>query len=138
MGQAIKPQYHTHSRNNYLMAPLWLMLMAIWTGYALNTQPTPDSAAAGYKLLLLAMVFVMLLAPKLIGGGLILASAAKRRAFGGGVTFGAVFLAELAISILVVPILMVHQTISVGRSLFRFPAYWGGQPGPALCIPGSF
>ena len=122
----------------YLMAPLWLMLMAIWTGYALNTQPTPDSAAAGYKLLLLAMVFVMLLAPKLIGGGLILASAAKRRAFGGGLKFGAVFLAELAISILVVPILMVHQTISVGRSLFRFPAYWGRASRPGTMHPWEF
>ncbi|WP_371171678.1 glucans biosynthesis glucosyltransferase MdoH [Aliiroseovarius sp. 2305UL8-7] len=119
----------------YLMSPIWLVLILIWTWYGLSAGTTPDPTVPSHSILILVAVFAMLLAPKFIGAGLVLTSAQKRRAFGGVAKFIASFFGELIMSMLIAPILMIHQTISVGRSLFRLPTRWGTSTRPGVKRP---
>ncbi len=122
---------------SYLLAPVWLVLLAIWafpdmaaTSLGANGAPPVADPVDGFASgsgVLLACVFIMLLGPKLLSAGSILASREKRRAFGGPGAFIGRVLVEIAISFVFAPILMVQQVLSVTLSAVSKRDIWAPQ-----------
>lgn len=122
---------------SYLLAPVWLVLLAIWafpdmaaTSLGANGAPPVADPVDGFASgsgVLLACVFIMLLGPKLLSAGSILASPARRSAFGGPGAFIGGVLVEIAISFVFAPILMVQQVLSVTLSAVSKRDIWAPQ-----------
>ena len=110
-----------HNALTYLMSPAWLALILFWTAHGFTTTE-PNSSA---NFLIFGVIYAMLLAPKIAGAIVILASKSKLRTFGGVANFAKSFAVEIVVSFLIAPIMMIHQTIGVGRSIFRLPPHWG-------------
>lgn len=122
---------------SYLLAPVWLVLLAIWAfpnmaATSLGTKGAPpvtapvDGFGSGGGLLL-ACVLIMLLGPKLVSSATILASPVKRSTFGGGRSFIGAVLIEIAVSFVYAPILMVQQVLSVTLSVLSKRDIWAPQ-----------
>ncbi|MGB7269664.1 MAG: glucans biosynthesis glucosyltransferase MdoH [Albidovulum sp.] len=132
---------------SYLLAPVWLALMAIWAFPQMAVIPLGIDGAppvpvviegfGGGGGLFLACVLVMLLGPKLASVAVILNSARRRVAFGGGKVFALAALTEILVSVIYAPILMVQQVLSVATAMISARDIWapqrrdGGQPGLA-------
>ncbi len=122
---------------SYLLAPVWLMLLAIWafpdmaaTSLGVNGVPPiadPIDGFASGSGVLLACVSVMLLGPKLLSAATILATSKRRRAFGGWAAFSGAVLLEIAVSFIYAPILMVQQMLSVTLSVVSKRDIWAPQ-----------
>lgn len=122
---------------SYLLAPVWLVLLAIWafpdmaaTSLGANGAPPVAEPIDGFGSgggVLLACVLIMLLGPKLLSGATILVTREKRRAFGGWVSFSGAVLLEIAVSFLYAPILMVQQVLSVTLSILSKRDIWAPQ-----------
>ncbi len=106
----------------YLTAPIWLALMLMgvilslrpdW-GVAAGLHPLAASAVVRHHQLIVvtdifAVSMALLLAPKLMAFFAMLASAEARRTFGGGRRALAGLLAEMALSGLIAPVMMLNQ-----------------------------
>ena len=122
---------------SYLLAPVWLVLLAIWafpdmaaTSLGANGAPPVADPIDGFGKgggVLLVCVLIMLLGPKLLSAATILATPAKRRAFGGWGAFSGAVLIEIAISFVYAPILMVQQVLSVTLSVVSKRDIWAPQ-----------
>ena len=110
-----------HNALTYLMSPAWLALILFWTAHGFTSTQTSSTA----NFLIFGVIYAMLLAPKVAGAILIVGSRSKLRAFGGLANFAKSFLIEIVFSFLIAPIMMIHQTIGVCRSIFRLPPQWG-------------
>ena len=126
---------------SYVVSLLWLLLLVLTTAEAARThiwtkvtvheaslffQPWP--VADPRQLIGLAWVTVgMLLLPKLLPLGLTLAQRARRRAFGGGLRLLRAAAAELALSVLIAPVLMVQHSKAVLSILLGRGVAWTAQ-----------
>lgn len=125
----------------YLMSPLWLALLAtglVLTVQTLNIQPRyfsdsyqlfPDwpvfDAARMFALLMAALALLLL--PKLIGLARALLSGGTARAFGGRARLVAGFVAEVLLSALYAPVLMVMQVAQIAEVLAGRDSGWSAQ-----------
>lgn len=122
---------------SYLLAPVWLVLLAIWafpeiaaTSLGSNGAPPVAEVVEGFGNeggVLLGCVLIMLLGPKLLSSATILASRAKRKAFGGAGAFIGALLTEIAVSFIYAPILMVQQVLSVAFAALSKRDIWAPQ-----------
>ncbi len=122
---------------SYLLAPVWLVLLAIWASPEMASAPlgidgAPPVAGVieGFGNsggVLLACVLIMLLGPKLLSAATIIASRTKRLAIGGTATFLGALMVEIAVTFLYAPILMVQQVISVAFSALSKHDIWAPQ-----------
>ena len=122
---------------SYLLAPVWLVLLAIWafpdmaaTSLGANGAPPVADPVDGFGSgggILLACVLIMLLGPKLLSAATILVTREKRQAFGGWFSFSGAVLLEIAVSFLYAPILMVQQVLSVTLSIVSKRDIWAPQ-----------
>ena len=122
---------------SYLLAPIWLVLLAIWafpdmaaTSLGANGAPPVADPIDGFGTgggVLLACVLIMLLGPKLLSAATILATQGERRSFGGWAAFSGAVLVEIAISFVYAPILMVQQVLSVTLSAISKRDIWAPQ-----------
>ncbi|NJM82955.1 MAG: glucans biosynthesis glucosyltransferase MdoH [Tabrizicola sp.] len=121
---------------SYLLAPVWLVLMAIWAVPHMSEMPLGVDGAPPAPMLvegfgsggglLLVAVLLMLLGPKLVSVTSILLSG-RAKEFGGVGTFLAAALAEIAISVIYAPILMVQQVLSVITATVSARDIWAAQ-----------
>jgi membrane glycosyltransferase len=122
---------------SYLLAPVWLVLLAIWafpematSSLGSNDLPPVTEVVDGFNNsggILLACVLIMLLGPKLLSAGTILASRQKRQSFGGTLPFVGALLTEIIVSFIYAPILMVQQVMSVSFSALSKRDIWAAQ-----------
>ena len=126
---------------SYVVSLLWMLLLLLTTIEAVRThiwadvtvhaaslffQPWP--VADPRQLVGLAWITVgMLLLPKLLPLGLTLAQRARRRSFGGGLRLLRTAAAELALSVLLAPILMVQHSKAVLGILLGRGVAWTAQ-----------
>jgi membrane glycosyltransferase len=126
---------------SYVVSLLWLLLLLLTTVEAVRShlwgtltvhaaslffQPWP--VADPRQLVGLAWITVgMLLLPKLLPLGLALAQRARRRAFGGGLRLLRAATAELALSVLLAPILMIQHSKAVLSILLGRGVAWTAQ-----------
>lgn len=128
-----------HGAVSYLLSPAWFALLMVWaligTGAeqnviryfsGLNPQVQWPEMDVVHSTALLVFMYGMLLAPKALGAAAI-GSRLRIADVGGPVRFIASFVAELILSILYAPILMVQQTKAVMRSLLGLKVDWAPQ-----------
>ncbi|MDU8943767.1 glucans biosynthesis glucosyltransferase MdoH [Ovoidimarina sediminis] len=142
-----------HGAMSYMLSPAWFALLTVWaligagqernviTYFSgLNPQVVWPEMSSFNNMLMLAFMYGMLLAPKFVGTIALHRSGVRLSEVGGPVRFAASFLAELLLSILYAPILMVQQTIAVIRTALGIREGWvpqprqGGRYGPGTLI----
>ena len=121
----------------YLMSPFWLALLVIWAVvgnggdsvilYFSAENPVypvwPEVGGAGGPGTLLFM-YGMLLAPKVMGAAALPLTRTPLSRLGGPFAFAGSMAAEILASVLIAPITMVQQALSVGRTLLGAEAGW--------------
>ncbi|WP_170560878.1 glucans biosynthesis glucosyltransferase MdoH [Ruegeria atlantica] len=130
-----------HGAVGYLMSPLWFALLVMWAligqgedasvlHYFSPDNPLfpqwPEMSETRHVLIILVM-YAMLLAPKVLGVMALPLSGIRYAEFGGGRKFLTSFLAEVVLSILYAPILMVQQMIAVIRTTLGIQEGWSPQ-----------
>ncbi|WP_375780019.1 glucans biosynthesis glucosyltransferase MdoH [Bradyrhizobium sp. ma5] len=126
---------------SYITAPLWLAFLLL--GILISLQARfirPEYFPKGFSLfpnwpaqdpVLAAWVFgltmALLIVPKLLGFILLLTRSDTRRQFGGGFRALAGVIAEVLISAMVAPVMMVFQSIAVVEILLGRDAGWQTQ-----------
>lgn len=133
----------------YLMSPIWFALLVMWaligsgedasvlTYFSASNplMPTWPEMTEARHVMIIALMYAMLLAPKVLGVVALPMTGARWSDFGGGGRFLVSFLAEILLSILYAPILMVQQMIAVFRTVLGLQKGWtpqartGGQYG---------
>jgi len=126
---------------SYLASPLWLALILIGLGLSLQAHFAvldyfPDGLALfpswpifdpQRALRLFGFTMVVLLLPKVLGTALVLADSERRRAFGGGIAVLASLVAEIFLSSLMAPVMMLVQTMAVASIVMGRDAGWAPQ-----------
>ncbi|MSU89454.1 glucans biosynthesis glucosyltransferase MdoH [Rhodobacteraceae bacterium 2CG4] len=122
----------------YLSSILWLVLMICWVlvgngqgdgpiRYFSDTNPLfpawPDMDLVS-RILILGLIYGMLVAPKILGALRYWAGDPALRGVGGPLCFLGSILAEMLLSILLAPMLMIQHVIAVMRSLAGIDAGW--------------
>ncbi|MGF6309587.1 membrane glycosyltransferase [Bradyrhizobium sp. i1.8.4] len=126
---------------SYITAPLWLSFLLL--GILISLQARfirPEYFPKGFSLfpnwpaqdpVLAAWVFgltmALLIVPKLLGFILLLTRSDTRRQFGGGFRAFAGVIAEVLISAMIAPVMMVFQSIAVVEILLGQDAGWQTQ-----------
>ena len=137
----------------YLMSPAWFALLLVWAlvgnGQETNAiryfsgfdpQVSWPVMSTGNSLAILGFMYGMLLAPKLMSAGAASRSGINMRDMGGVLQFLGSLIAEIMLSILYAPIMMVQQTIAVIRTTIGFQETWtpqqrrGGRYGPLVML----
>lgn len=124
----------------YLMSPAWFALLLVWAlvgnGQETNAiryfsgfdpQVSWPVMSTGNSLAILAFMYGMLLAPKLMSAGAASRSGINMRDMGGAFQFLGSLVAEILLSILYAPIMMVQQTIAVIRTTIGYQETWTPQ-----------
>ncbi|MFT4699447.1 MAG: membrane glycosyltransferase [Yoonia sp.] len=124
----------------YLMSPAWFALLLVWTlignGQETNAiryfsgfdpQVSWPVISTGNSLAILGFMYGMLLAPKLMSAGAASRSGINMRDMGGAFQFLGSLFAEILLSILFAPIMMVQQTIAVIRTTIGYQETWTPQ-----------
>lgn len=139
--RAVSRFHMFHGAVGYLMSPLWFALLLMWAligqgqdasvlHYFSPDNPLfpqwPEMSETRHVLIILVM-YAMLLAPKVLGVLALPLSGVRYADFGGGRKFLASFPAEVLLSILYAPILMVQQMIAVFRTAFGIQRGWSPQ-----------
>ncbi|WP_050603322.1 glucans biosynthesis glucosyltransferase MdoH [Ruegeria sp. 6PALISEP08] len=139
--RAVSRFHMFHGAVGYLMSPLWFALLLMWAligqgqdasvlHYFSPDNPLfpqwPEMSETRHVLIILVM-YAMLLAPKVLGVLALPLSGVHFSDFGGGRKFLTSFLAEVLLSILYAPILMVQQMIAVFRTAFGIQRGWSPQ-----------
>lgn len=117
----------------YLASPLWLGSLV--AGMAIELQYATDWSSFLYFLhpqfspFMLASLLsgVLLIGPKVMGAVLVMSRPRERRAFGGGRQVVKGMAAEIALSALLAPILMVANTVAVMQFIRGRDAGWHPQ-----------
>jgi len=126
---------------SYIAAPLWLLFLLIGILISLQAQfirpeyfpktftlypqwPAQDPVRAAY---VFAATMGLLLAPKLIGYLAMLADGPMRRGFGGAIRAFFSMIAEVIISGLIAPVMMLIQSSSVAGILMGRDSGWNVQ-----------
>jgi membrane glycosyltransferase len=126
---------------SYVVSLLWMLLLLLTTIEAVRAHIWADVAAPAASLLfqpwpvadprqLVGLVWItagMLVLPKLLPLALALAQGARRRAFGGGLRLLRAAVAELAMSVLLAPVLMVQHSKAVLGILLGRGVAWTAQ-----------
>jgi len=130
-----------HGAVGYLMSPLWFALLVMWAligqgedasvlHYFSPDNPMfpqwPEMTETRHVLIILVM-YAMLLAPKVLGVAALPLSGVRYSDFGGKRRFFTSFLAEVILSVLYAPILMVQQMIAVFRTVLGIQKGWKPQ-----------
>ncbi|WP_171130444.1 MULTISPECIES: glucans biosynthesis glucosyltransferase MdoH [unclassified Ruegeria] len=139
--RAVSRFHMFHGAVGYLMSPLWFALLVMWAvigqgedasvlHYFSPDNPLfpqwPEMSETRHVLIILVM-YAMLLAPKVLGVLALPLSGVRYADFGGERRFVTSFLAEVVLSILYAPILMVQQMIAVFRTAFGVQRGWSPQ-----------
>ncbi|NOD77485.1 glucans biosynthesis glucosyltransferase MdoH [Ruegeria sp. HKCCD4332] len=139
--RAVSRFHMFHGAVGYLMSPLWFALLLMWAligqgqdasvlHYFSPDNPLfpqwPEMSETRHVLIILVM-YAMLLAPKVLGVLALPLSGVRYSDFGGARKFLTSFLAEVLLSILYAPILMVQQMIAVFRTAFGIQRGWSPQ-----------
>ena len=138
---------------SYLLSPAWFILLVIWAllGNGPDSVITYFSAEnplypvwpemSGVQSgAILAFMYAMLLAPKLMGALAAVTGEVPVARFGGAGRFGGSLLAEIALSILFAPVMMVQQVVAVLRTGIGIRPMWspqarkGGAYGPLTVL----
>ncbi|MEM1006982.1 MAG: glucans biosynthesis glucosyltransferase MdoH, partial [Pseudomonadota bacterium] len=130
-----------HGAVGYLMSPLWFALLVMWALIGQGQEASvlhyfspdnplfpqwPEMTETRHVLIILVM-YAMLLAPKVLGVAALPLSGVRYSDFGGRRRFLSSFLAEVVLSILYAPILMVQQMIAVFRTALGVQKGWSPQ-----------
>jgi len=130
-----------HGVMTYLSSLLWLVFLAVGTALALQAGNIPvdyfpnertlfpvwpviDSEVA---MTLLLLTLGVLLAPKLFGSAVTLARPQRLTAWGGAPVFLASAIAEIIVSAALAPIIMIQQTLAIGRIVTGRETGWKPQ-----------
>jgi membrane glycosyltransferase len=137
---AISRFHLLHGAVGYLMSPVWMALLLVWAGlghyedrslivYFSGYDPRPHwpELTAGKGLAVLLFMYGMLLLPKLLGALALLGSGVRASDLGGRGQFALSMAAEIALSVAYAPILMVQQTLAVGRTILGLRDAWAPQ-----------
>lgn len=129
-----------HGAISYLLSPAWFALLMVWaligTGgeqnviryfSGVNPQVQWPEMTAVHSTALLVFMYGMLLAPKALGAAAISGIGLRIAELGGPFRFFASFVAELILSILYAPILMVQQTLAVLKTAVGLKVDWKPQ-----------
>lgn len=124
----------------YLMSPAWFALLLVWAlvgdGHessaityfsGFDPQVSWPEMTAGNAVAILAFMYGMLLAPKMMGAAAARRSGIRMQDMGGFFQFIGSLVAEILLSILYAPIMMVQQTIAVLRTAVGFQERWTPQ-----------
>ncbi len=134
-------RYHLfNGAMGYLLSPAWFVLLIVWALIGngdevnvvqyfsgLNPQVTWPRIETTHSLAFLGFLYAMLLAPKLMAAGTIGRAGIRLADVGGFWQFAGSVLAEIVLSILYAPILMVQQTLAVGSSVAGRTLTWKPQ-----------
>lgn len=129
-----------HGAMSYLLSPAWFVLLSVWAligrgedanviRYFSGVNPQvnwPEMPTVNNFMILLFM-YAMLLAPKLMSATAIRPAGLRLRDLGGLGQFLLSFVAEIILSILYAPILMVQQSIAVLRTVIGRKERWVPQ-----------
>lgn len=129
-----------HGAISYLLSPAWFALLMVWaligTGgeqnviryfSGVNPQVQWPEMTAVHSTALLVFMYGMLLAPKALGAAAIGGIGLRIADLGGPLRFVSSFIAELILSILYAPILMVQQTLAVLKTALGVKVDWKPQ-----------
>lgn len=119
-----------HGAVGYLLSPLWMTLLALWTVVGVDADrsviayfspdnplmPTWPEMAPRHHVWLMAALYGLLLAPKLIGAFALVWSGTRVALLGGAWRFAASLALEIVLSVAYAPILMVQQSGAVLRA----------------------
>jgi membrane glycosyltransferase len=124
----------------YLMSPAWFALLLVWAliGNGQETsaityfsgfdpQVSWPKMTTGNAISILAFMYGMLLAPKIMGALAARRAGIRMQDMGGFFQFIGSLIAEILLSILYAPIMMVQQTIAVLRTTVGFQERWTPQ-----------
>jgi membrane glycosyltransferase len=125
----------------YLMSPIWFALLVMWALIGMGedasvltyfseanpTMPSWPELTEPRHVLIIVLMYAMLLVPKLMGILALPLTGVRFTEFGGGLRFALSFLAEVLLSVIYAPILMVQQMIAVFRTLFGLQRGWTPQ-----------
>jgi membrane glycosyltransferase len=153
-GLHIVSRFHLlHGAMSYLLSPAWFILLVIWAllgngpdsviSYFSAENPLypvwPEMSGVQSGMILLFM-YAMLLAPKAMGALAILAGDVPVARFGGAARFSVSLMAEIVLSILFAPVMMVQQVVAVLRTVAGIRPIWspqarkGGDYGPLTVL----
>jgi len=109
----------------YLTSPLWLMLLGVSAIVAAHSEGEIQIIApSGW---LLALTIVLLFGPKFMALGWMLADPVRRQGFGGGWPLAKSVIADIPLSALVAPMMMMTQTLAVIDILRGRKSGWAVQ-----------
>ena len=109
----------------YMTSPAWLVLILTGIAQAFSGESTLVDATTSMRVL--ALTVILLFGPKLLGIIWAVSDTARRRAFGGARAIIVSALAEIPLSMLSAPIIMLTQTMDL-ISIFRGqPSGWSPQ-----------
>ena len=109
----------------YLTSPLWLLLLGASAIVAAHSEGEIQIIApSGW---LLALTIVLLFGPKFMALGWMLADPVRRQGFGGGWPLAKSVLADIPLSALVAPMMMMTQTLAVIDILRGRKSGWAVQ-----------
>ena len=134
---------------SYIMSPIWLIMLIVGTGITAQTLFTKPKYFTSARQLfpdwptfdperMLWLFFAaisLLLLPKFIGWLRVLISGKRRRAFGGTLAVSKGFIAELIISTLYAPLLMLIQTRHVIDIFLGRDSGWRTQNREGALLP---
>jgi membrane glycosyltransferase len=153
-GLHVVSRFHLlHGAMSYLLSPAWFVLLVIWAllgngpdsviSYYSAENPLypvwPEMSGVQSGLMLLFM-YAMLLAPKAMGALAVLLGEVPVARFGGAGRFALSLLAEVVLSILFAPVMMVQQVVAVLRTIIGIRPIWspqarkGGDYSPATVL----
>ena len=138
-----------HGAVGYLLSPLWFALLVIWALIGTSEtqsviayftpemplRPTwPEMGSEGHLRMML-LIYCLLLAPKFVGLAVTLMHPGGVRRVGGAGRLAAGFVAEVILSVLYAPVLMVQQTravlgVTLGRRVDWTPQARAGSRYP--------
>jgi membrane glycosyltransferase len=140
-GLHVVSRFHLlHGAMSYLLSPAWFILLVIWAllgngpdsviSYFSADNPLypvwPEMSGVQSGMILLFM-YAMLLAPKAMGALAVLLGEVPVARFGGAGRFAASLVAEIVLSILFAPIMMVQQVVAVLRTVAGIRPMWSPQ-----------
>lgn len=109
----------------YLTSPLWLLLLCVSAALAVHSNGAIQVMAPSWRLL--ALTVVLLFGPKAMALAWFLPDVTRRGAFGGGKAILWSVIAEIPLSILVAPMMMLTQTLAVVDILRGRKSGWEAQ-----------
>ncbi len=124
----------------YLLSPAWFALLVAWAVIGTSDednliryftgespQVTWPELTAFDSVWILVFMYGLLLAPKIAAAGTVGLMGTRLRDLGGPVQFLTSLSVEIVLSVLYAPILMIQQTLAVGRTLIGNRIAWRPQ-----------